>query len=182
MIFGNEDFRKAHDRSDVDTDRQALHHTLGKGPNQASAGNHNHPAYEVPNSFLYAQRIAAQNINNNVVVEILWDTETKDTDGMLDLAVNNEIVTKRAGFYIAFAKITYAANVTGVRQVFIKRNGANVSNWQINANVTGTLSIYFPDPIRLDVGDIATLATLQNSGGVLAASLCSLTLLRVADL
>jgi hypothetical protein len=36
--------RQAHRVSDVDADRQALHHTLGKGSTQASPGNHNHNA------------------------------------------------------------------------------------------------------------------------------------------
>lgn len=32
----------AHRTSDVDTERSALHHTLGKGPTQAAPGNHTH--------------------------------------------------------------------------------------------------------------------------------------------
>lgn len=31
-----------HTNSDVDQDRDAQHHTLGFGPNQASPGSHNH--------------------------------------------------------------------------------------------------------------------------------------------
>lgn len=31
-----------HNNSDVDQDKEAQHHTLGYGPNQASPGSHNH--------------------------------------------------------------------------------------------------------------------------------------------
>lgn len=33
---------KFHQNADVDGSSKALHHTLGPGPNQAAAGNHNH--------------------------------------------------------------------------------------------------------------------------------------------
>lgn len=36
------DFEQAHTNSDTDVDRNAMHHTLGTGPTQAAAGNHNH--------------------------------------------------------------------------------------------------------------------------------------------
>ena len=37
-----DDNAKAHRKADTDTDYQAIHHTLGKGPLQAAPGNHNH--------------------------------------------------------------------------------------------------------------------------------------------
>jgi hypothetical protein len=35
-------FGKAHASADTDAERDAIHHTLGSGPNQAAQGNHNH--------------------------------------------------------------------------------------------------------------------------------------------
>src|SRR5213595_1981704 len=35
-------FQAAHTQSDTDNDRTAMHHTLGRGSNQAAPGNHNH--------------------------------------------------------------------------------------------------------------------------------------------
>ena len=35
-------FKDSHRVSDVDADQHSQHHTLGKGPNQAAPGNHNH--------------------------------------------------------------------------------------------------------------------------------------------
>jgi hypothetical protein len=37
-----EAYRTAHERSDTDADRSAIHHTLGLSPNQAAPGNHEH--------------------------------------------------------------------------------------------------------------------------------------------
>lgn len=37
-------YKRAHEHSDVDRDRDALHHTLGKLPWQAAPGNHVHPS------------------------------------------------------------------------------------------------------------------------------------------
>lgn len=36
------DTRKAHDSADTDAERDSIHHTIGKSPNQAAAGNHDH--------------------------------------------------------------------------------------------------------------------------------------------
>lgn len=37
-----EDVEKFHQNADVDTRREALHHTLGSAPNQAAPGDHTH--------------------------------------------------------------------------------------------------------------------------------------------
>jgi hypothetical protein len=178
-----------HQENDLDSSVFAGHHSLGTKAHQAAAGNHKHndlqaliDALEVPKSFLYTQRAAAQNINNNVVVNIVWDTEIKDTDAMLDIASSNNILIKKEGYYLAIVKASYAANAVGARQFFLKKNGVAVSSWQLNANVTGTMLVYFPDNFVAAVNDIITVDTLQNSGGVLALNSASLSLLRVADL
>lgn len=57
------EFKKAHANSDVDFERQSQHHTLGDGPTQAAAGNHDHRETPIviksPNGTLY--RLAVSN-------------------------------------------------------------------------------------------------------------------------
>lgn len=44
---------QAHQRSDVDASRRSQHHTLGRGHNQASPGNHVHDGINGPKLGLY---------------------------------------------------------------------------------------------------------------------------------
>lgn len=51
-------FDEAHYKNDVDTNKDSLHHTLGTGPNQAAAGDHNHDEryderYRLKNEFTW---------------------------------------------------------------------------------------------------------------------------------
>lgn len=48
------DYQKAHADADTDNEANAIHHSLGKSPNQAAQGNHTHDLTEQINAAIEA--------------------------------------------------------------------------------------------------------------------------------
>lgn len=125
---------------------------------------------------------SAQSVPSSTVTAIALNAEDYDTDSMHDVSTNNSRITcKTAGLYAISAQVEFASNATGVRQIFVSKNGTqaaslifpnmgSVTNTQINAS--------FP-PISLSVNDYIELNVWQNSGGSLNVSPARLAVVRV---
>jgi hypothetical protein len=172
-----------HDPTDYDSSIYAGHHSLGPRANQAAAGNHKHKQKDTTDTVIAIfQRAATQSIPNNTVTAVQFTLEVIDSDNIGDLAVSNTTFTiKTPGVYLAHVKGAYANNVTGIRQFWIVVNGANTSDFQLNANTTGTFFVYVSNFLVLAAGDTVQFQTLQNSGAALNFSAVQLSLLKVHD-
>ena len=64
-----------HKYADTDSSRDALHHTLGGGPNQAAPGDHNHDGAN--SSFLFNGVTISGSRTNGAALQQLLDALTK---------------------------------------------------------------------------------------------------------
>jgi hypothetical protein len=115
---------------------------------------------------------AAQSINNATDTAITWNTEDYDTDGFHSTVSNTDritIPTGKGGYYLVSAKLSFAANATGVRSCTIKKNGTtNIIGADLN-NQGGSASavLNFERVISCVATDYFTLQAYQTSGGAL---------------
>lgn len=99
-----------------------------------------------------------------------------DTDGYHDPATNNSRFTVPAGlagFYVPWVKLSFAANATGARAVFMLKNGTIIYGETIQAVATATrttqLMVTFM-PVALIAGDYIEFQARQDSGGALSTA------------
>jgi len=115
---------------------------------------------------------ANQSIANNTILNIAFDTEQFDTDGIHDNSTNNARLTcKTAGLYLIIGWIHWQGNATGRRNSIIQLNGTTSL---AEAQVDGTHSTEnFHLPImviaNLAVDDYVVLQGRQVSGGAIYA-------------
>lgn len=116
-----------------------------------------------------AYNSAVQAIANNSVTTITFDSERWDTDAIHSTSVNTSRLTcKTAGVYTIGAHIGFAANSTGIRNVYIYLNGTTYIAINIAPAVNGDASIYsVTTDYELAVNDYVEAQVLQTSGGSL---------------
>lgn len=122
-----------HQSADTDTGPSSLHHTLGAGANQASAGNHTHP----PGTFVGAKLWNNTNIpSGGGEVFLPFNTEIYKTDaGMHSNVTNNtRLIATRAGKYLIHAQLRFLNGVDV--SVAIKLNGTTYISVQRLSNTT----------------------------------------------
>lgn len=116
-----------------------------------------------------ASETAAQSIPNNVLTALTYGTEEFDNDNMINLGVNNTLITATsAGIYLVECQVQFASNATGDRELDIVWSGGG-GQMSIRSKAVAT------DITRLSVSFLykATAAqtfqsqVLQNSGGAL---------------
>lgn len=102
-----------------------------------------------------------------------FDTENYDTDGFHSTSSNTGRITipaGKGGKYLLTASFTWAANATGVREVFFRKNGGAVNpadgalvcqQASIGGNVTG---MALSAPVDLAAGDYVEILVYQDSG------------------
>lgn len=121
-------------------------------------------------------RGTTQSIANTTDTFVTWPTKVIDTDGMFT-ANDDKITIQTAGVYICTASLSYAANATGARAIFIAKSPTNASNYssffagnQVGGNL-GTIDTYLAASgiISCVAGDTIKLYTYQNCGGALNA-------------
>lgn len=112
---------------------------------------------------------SAQSIADNTVVDVAWDTEQWDTDGIVNVGGANpdELVVQTAGKYLLAAAVDYAANATSVRHVLVQVNGTTVARDTRSAAAVGVTICSVAVELDLAVSDVVTVACFQNSGGAL---------------
>lgn len=83
------------------------------------------------------KKSANQSIANNTGTAITFDQENFDTDGFHSTSTNTSRITipsGKAGYYLITGTLSYAANSTGGRWCFVKKNGAAyIGPWSMQA-------------------------------------------------
>lgn len=112
---------------------------------------------------------AAQSLANSVATVVAFNSERWDTDTIHDTVTNNSRLTcKTAGRYLIIGTTEYATNATGVRETYIRLNGATPLAADVRAAVSGlttafTIQTYWD----MAVNDYVELIAFQSSGGAL---------------
>jgi hypothetical protein len=124
--------------------------------------------------FLYnghgfrAYRTAAFSLTNNTVSDLQFDAEDYDSDGYFTApAYTVTIPAGLGGLYVCEGSITLAANATGSRSIFLKKNGTSFAQEQLQASadpatISRTAQKRFAD------GDTFGVSARQKSGTTLA--------------
>lgn len=109
---------------------------------------------------------------NNAVEQIVpFDSEDVDSEGGHSNTVNNTRYTVQVpGLYLVTGHLAFNANVTGMRVMDIKVNGAIVGGGRVSTGgPTGSVSMAMSNALHipLAVGDYVELSGTQYSGGAL---------------
>ena len=110
-----------------------------------------------------------QSIPNNTITALSSAyTTAYDTDSMVD-ATNKRLKVTSPGWYVAVAHAVFAADSTGPRKVYLRRNGAavNVVYVEPDESIPCQLQVTC-GPILCAAGDYFNVAVWQNSGGALS--------------
>lgn len=118
-----------------------------------------------------AYKSANQSISNNTTTSVTFNTENFDTDGFHDNASNTSrftVPTGKGGYYLVNGSITFAANATGARAVYVYKNGA-IANYTVQTGAIASIFsiINFNFTIKLVATDYVEIFVYQSSGGSL---------------
>jgi hypothetical protein len=111
---------------------------------------------------------ANQSIANLTSTAVVFDSEDYDTDGYHSNTVNNTrmtIPTGKAGYYQMNATVQYDANGTGIRDLWISKNGSAAALYTSRSGqATNLLSMNITSIFYGAVGDYFQIYVFQNSG------------------
>lgn len=110
---------------------------------------------------------AATTLTTGVVTILTFNQERFDTDSIHDTSSNSSRLTcKTAGVYAIYGSASFAANATGMRQLFIRLNGTtNIAPAQSPAATFGRTHIWITTVYNLAVNGYVELTAFQDSGG-----------------
>jgi hypothetical protein len=121
---------------------------------------------EIPSCKVYHD--AAQSIENGVPTNLAFNSEEWDTDSIHDVAVNTNLVCKKAGKYYIHGKVIFASNANGRRQLAIKKGiSSYIANTIVNAVNGAATSLEVSTIEDMEIDDYVRLEAYQNSGGAL---------------
>lgn len=122
------------------------------------------------------KRLPYARVYNNANILVPDSTQTVltftnvrwDTNSFFDLATPTRLTVNLAGNFKVSFHCSYAANVTGYRQVFIRLNGSNIlavnnKNSLSTAGAQTRISVF--TEWQSSVGDYFEIVTFQTSGG-----------------
>lgn len=116
-----------------------------------------------------------QTISTGTETVVTFNGESIDTDGFHSTSTNTSrftIPSGKAGKYLFIFSGTFAANATGVREVYAYKNGLAgtllTQGTNINSVTNNVLSIQCSFICDLAVGDYVEMVVWQTSGGNLA--------------
>ena len=118
-------------------------------------------------------KTANQAITNATATVLTWNAELLDVGGYHDNATNNSRITipsGKAGYYMFQAKISFIANATGQRSIFLFVNGganAVCRADQSSSSTTENQTVFFSQLYSCSVGDYFEVKAYQTSGGSL---------------
>jgi hypothetical protein len=136
------------------------------------------PAWATPASgstFIGANatKTANQTISNVTITSLSFDgTDILDSNGFHDPASNNTRMTIPTGYggkYLISANVQFAANVTGGRELYIRKNGSTdlqVIQSVVSSN-TGSINMSISGTYALVANDYVEIRAYQSSGGSL---------------
>jgi hypothetical protein len=123
-----------------------------------------------------AKKTAAQSIVNATDTPLTFDAEVYDTDAIHDTVTNNSRLTVPAGVTTIrlVAGVEFAANATGVRRLWFRKNGADFDGGLAqtvpgNSGVSNWVTVVSPI-LNVAPGDFFEAFVNQNSGGALNAN------------
>ena len=110
-----------------------------------------------------------QSLTTATVTAITFDSEDYDIGAMHNPGVNPTRFTVpagAAGLYTIIAKVSYAANATGVRVARLRKNGSDISTQVTHAATAGATQVVMVcDDLVLAVADYIEVYGFQDSGG-----------------
>lgn len=118
-------------------------------------------------------RSAVLSLANETNVLVSFDQEVFDVGGYHDNSTNNSRITipsGKAGKYAVCGSAVFAANTSGIRSVYLYKNGSSTGNlWQMSPNTSSGdfTSLSFSKIVDLAEGDYLELSVSQSSGGSL---------------
>jgi hypothetical protein len=129
---------------------------------------------EVPNAVTPSARChhsANQSVATGTAKLLDFNTEIWDTDALFDPTNNSVFTIRTAGKYLVVVSLEWAANVTGSRQIAIKRGSTYLAVDSRPAAIAGrqtsmTLSVI----VDLAVNDVLTVEAFQDSGGAVVVN------------
>lgn len=128
-------------------------------PNQPRCVAYNNATQTITTATITAVNLNAEDVD-------VFATATP----MHDLVTNNNRITiSFPGFYRVRAKVNFPANATGVRQIYLRKNGASVGFWSAPAaSAGGQITAHANWEGDLAIGDFIDMAAYQDSGADMA--------------
>ena len=117
---------------------------------------------------------ASQSIANNTNSTVLFNSEEYDTSTIHSTSTNTSRLTipsGKDGYWAVTAKITFAGNSSGARQLRLNKNGSLVANFLVPITGSGEQSIILTNNLNLVATDYLEIVVYQNSGGALNLNL-----------
>lgn len=121
---------------------------------------------EAPSFRIY--RGGTQTIDNSVYTAITFTDAVWDTDQMWDASTPNLVTVNTPGIYFCIGQIRWAANATGIRQVFMEVNGIqNFGETVLQANTASGIVTQFDSAgfWKFEGGDAIVLRVFHNIDG-----------------
>jgi hypothetical protein len=138
-----------------------------------SAAAHNVIVTDV-NNFIVPPAVrviktATMNVTNAIDTLITWDSEVYDTDSMVNLgASSSQITIGTTGIYVITAGLSFSANGTNRRAMWVTKNGTDYTNGICGLNVptqaTASTVLVTTTTINLVADDVIRMYGYQNSG------------------
>lgn len=115
-------------------------------------------------------RTTDQTLTTATDTAVTWQAVNSDAWGMWAAGSPTRLTAVVTGRYTATAQVRFAANSTGIREAYIRKNGStDLARDRANALTSGaTASTLHAPAFDMVVGDYIELWVLQNSGGNLA--------------
>lgn len=115
---------------------------------------------------------ATQSITSASDTALTFNTEDYDTDGFHNTGSNTDrltVPTGLSGKYVIIGRTTFPANATGLRQLYIEKNGSTLWDMRVPVNSgTNATSINITAAADLVSGDYVKLRVYQDSGSTLS--------------
>lgn len=130
--------------------------------------------------YAYVQRSANQSVGDSTFVAVSFDTEITDNASIYSAGAPTRFTIPGAGNKLATVAgyVSFAANATGIRRVFIYKGGSttNVGFAQnLNAGASPASVVSFCFQIQCAAGDYLEVMAWQNSTGSLnVTSYCTI--------
>lgn len=130
-------------------------------------------------------------LTNNTETVVTWSAAADDNDVMWAGGAPTRLTCKTAGLFLGTSGVWFAANATGQRYGYLRKNGSGgVGNAGIKSAIRGanaaaaSTTLELPFFVQLAVNDYIELIVYQDSGGALnvigvGVESTSLSLLRV---
>jgi hypothetical protein len=118
------------------------------------------------------QKTSTMNLVNLTDTLITWDLESYDTDGMVTLASStSEITIGTSGIYQVTGSLSFQANGTNRRAMWITKNGTSyvdsITGLNVPCQATASTVLQTTTTTTLTAGDVIRMYGYQNSGSTL---------------